>query len=528
MPHNMLCEVGKRWGYVVGFLVLFAYGFLTQLFSGYFNWSEVWFLQVVHRVASGEVLYRDVFFSSMPLSVYVSVLFALLFGSELLVGKALMALCFALTGLLSYRIARQLGLDRSEAMLVVGMLLVWRPKEGFSYTPLVYLFLLAALSAILLWWYDIQVKNGSLKSTSVIGLLIAGVCAGLAFATKQSVGTYTLAAVCFSIVVGYYRTGADKRRLLEACTLVFSAWFFTVSIVLLPVWLTGGVPRLIDYGVLGMQSYARASVIPYQDQLELLMRLITEPKPWGHAAPILWQLAFLLPFPTFVLLGWLWLRSELDKRKLISILLLFAGAAFAGVFPRVDIGHMIPAVPIFALGLVWACYQVIGECQERRQQVVRDAFLLGFAVFIVLGVIAHIIWLLPRAGAARREPCTLPHFRSVMMYPDSIEEVRAQAERLKQYTGGQPAFISSPSAAFYYLLMEMKNPTPYDFPLAGAFGRHGEAEIIEAIQQGRIRYVCMSPLGGDELAPVELERYVLEHMELMCDVGFCTLYRSQH
>ncbi len=360
-----------------------------------------------------------------------------------------------------------------------------------------------------------------------MGLLIAGVSAGLAFATKQSVGGYTLAAVCLSMAAGYYKSGVGKSQVLGTYALVFGAWLFTVALILLPVWLTGGVPRLIDYGVLGMQSYMRASVIPYQAQLELLVHLIAEPRPWGRAAPITWQLAFLLPFPTFALLAWLWWRSSHDKRRLITILLLFVGAAFAGVFPRVDIGHILPAAPFFVVALVWSCYQVISECKGGWTQVTRAVFLLGSATFIVSGLIAHILWLLPRAGTVYREPCTLPHFRGVFMYPEYVEEVHSQAERLKQYTGGQPTFISGASAAFYYLLTGMKNPTPYDFPLAGAFGRNGQAEIIEDIRRGHIQYVCMSPLGDDELAPVQLERYVLERMEPVCDVGFCTLYRSR-
>lgn len=513
---------------LLGFGALFAYGFLTQVLSGYFNWSEIWFLQVVNRVARGEVLYRDVFCSTTPLSVYISVLFALLFGTELLVGKAMMALCFAFTCMLSYRVAQQLHLDRPGAMVILGMLLVWRPKEGFSYTPLVYCFLLATLSAIFLWWRGTRMGTGLLKDASVTGLLIAGVSAGLAFATKQSVGNYTLVAVCLSIAAGYYKSGADKRQVLRAYALVFSAWFFTVAVILLSVWLTGGLPRFIDYGVLGIPSYVRASVIPYRDQLELLLRLIAEPQPWGHAVLIGWQLAFLLPFPTFALLTWLWLRSDQDRRRLITMLLSFVGAAFAGVFPRVDIGHMLPAVPFFVLALVWSCYQIINECKGRWVQVARTVFLFGAAAFIALGLIAHILWLWPGAGAAHREPCSLPHFRGVFMYPEYVEEVRSRAERLKQYTGGEPTFILNPSAAFYYLLTGMKNPTPYDFPLAGAFGRDGQAEIIENIQQGHIHYVCISPLGSDELAPVQLERYVLEHMEPMYDVGFCTLYRRRY
>ncbi|MBC7261057.1 MAG: hypothetical protein H5T63_03505, partial [Chloroflexi bacterium] len=453
------------------------------------------------------------------------VVFALLFGTELLVGKAVTALCYALTCVLSCRVARQLGLDRTGVILVLGALLVWRQGGSFSYTPLVYFFLLAALHAILLWQRSMQVGPQTLKDASTMGLVIAGVSAGLGFASKQSVGTYTLVAVCLSIAVGYYESGADKRQVLRAYALFLSVCFLMVGVVLLPVWLSGGAQRLVEYGVLGMQSYVRVSIIPYHAQLELLARLIAAPKPWGRALPITWQLAFLLPFPTVAVLVWLWLRSDIDRRRLITILLLFMGAAFAGVFPRVDIGHMIPAVPVFVLGLVWGCEQILSECKGCWLKVARTVFLLGFATAIACGLIANILWVIPRPGAVPREPSTLPHFRGILMQADYVEGVRSQAESLKQYTDGEPTFILNPSAAFYYLLTGIKNPTPYDFPFAGAFGLNGEAEVIEAIQQGRIRYVCITPLAFGELTPIQLERYVLEHMEPTHDVGFCTLYR---
>ena len=41
-------------------------------FSGVNTRDEAWFLQVVARVADGDVLYGDVFFGSTPLSVWLA------------------------------------------------------------------------------------------------------------------------------------------------------------------------------------------------------------------------------------------------------------------------------------------------------------------------------------------------------------------------------------------------------------------------------------------------------------------------
>lgn len=113
------------------------------------------------------------------------------------------------------------------------------------------------------------------------------------------------------------------------------------------------------------------------------------------------------------------------------------------------------------------------------------------------------------------------------MWTGFIESVRANAKELAETTAGESVFILDNSGPVYYLVTGIKNPTPYDDPQAHAVGVNGQAEVIAAIEQGRISYVCMNPLGADILAPVRLEDYVQTRMERVRDLGFCTLYRSR-
>ncbi|MBI4758740.1 MAG: hypothetical protein HY783_07040 [Chloroflexi bacterium] len=96
-----------------------------------------------------------------------------------------------------------------------------------------------------------------------------------------------------------------------------------------------------------------------------------------------------------------------------------------------------------------------------------------------------------------------------------------------EITNGEQLFILSPSAGLYYLVTGLKNPTPFDYPLVTAFGQSGQAEVIAAIKQQRIRSVCLTPLGSDHLKPALLESYVQDNMERSHDIGFCTLYRNR-
>jgi hypothetical protein len=85
--------------FVASVLLSIAGGFA----AGLTPYDEAWFLQVVHRVTSGEVLYRDVFFGVTPLSVQMTAPAVRLFGAEILVIKAVVGLCFALSALVSNR-----------------------------------------------------------------------------------------------------------------------------------------------------------------------------------------------------------------------------------------------------------------------------------------------------------------------------------------------------------------------------------------------------------------------------------------
>ena len=58
--------------------ILFASGLFVSITRGANMADESWFLQVIHRVTNGDVLYRDVFFGATPLSVYIAWVFTTL------------------------------------------------------------------------------------------------------------------------------------------------------------------------------------------------------------------------------------------------------------------------------------------------------------------------------------------------------------------------------------------------------------------------------------------------------------------
>ena len=80
-----------------------------------------------------------------------------------------------------------------------------------------------------------------------------------------------------------------------------------------------------------------------------------------------------------------------------------------------------------------------------------------------------------------------------------------------------------PQAGFYYLSAGIRNPTPFDYPLATAFGVNGEQAVITAIAEGRITHVCWQYWPW-VLRPASLEEFVANHLRLLTRLGACTLY----
>ena len=76
---------------------VFLLSLLRSLADGPALTDERWFLQVVHRISTGDVLYRDVFFGSTPLSVYITSYVTRFTGIEAIAVKAVTNLAFTAT-----------------------------------------------------------------------------------------------------------------------------------------------------------------------------------------------------------------------------------------------------------------------------------------------------------------------------------------------------------------------------------------------------------------------------------------------
>ncbi len=187
----------------------------------------IWW-STVYRLASGEVLYRDVYLQFGPLSPYVLSVGARVFGasaSYMLLANWIPALA---AGVLLLHVARPL-VSLLERFAIAGLLLsesLLAPGPGRLLFP----YASGAVHALLLSTAAILVASGNSSRRS--GPFLAAGCAGLAFCAKQEIGLACLLALLASTPLQPRAAGRAARLLLG----------FSAVALLLAVAVLGSAP----------------------------------------------------------------------------------------------------------------------------------------------------------------------------------------------------------------------------------------------------------------------------------------------
>lgn len=495
-------------------LVLFGVGMLLTLAQGINRTDESWFLQVLRRMLEGETLYRDIWFGATPLAPYAGVAVAGILGVEIVAVKILASASFAAVGTTSVWIMRRLGIGTTPLWLVAALLLYSPPVQAGPYTPLAIAGLLGAFAAVLGW-----VERGTVSPEGDIAwrfTILAGVAAGLAFLSKQNLGLLALGASIVGIVSA---PGATTSVRLRGAGMAALAFVVVSALGLVPVAVTGGLPDLLEYGFLGKRQYVQLAAVSYLTGLGGIVHFTGLADAYLHTA-------FLLP-PVVVSALLLALgRGQSLERGRCLVVLLFVAASLASLYPRADLAHVRQALPAVFLGV--ACIGgTLGRRQERLRR--RGAWLAG--TWLAGGFV--LVLASPLVGMASGEltVSTLPRFRGPLIESSQVPAIRDSAAALRAASLAEGSiFVLSPDAGFIYLASGLKDPTPYDFPLASVLGREGDQRVIDAIRDGSIRLVCLHEEGMDAVGPLRprlLHSYVVESMQRGPDVGFCSLYRPR-
>jgi len=485
-------------------LAAFAYGLWHAVTSGYGRTDEAWFLQVVGRTLAGDVLYRDVFFGATPLSVWATAGLCGVFGVEVLVLKALLSACFAAKVVLCCGIARRfLGATGFPLLLALSLAAYAAPDPTSAYSAFAEVAALGCLWSALAW-----------PSAGRRAALAGGVLAGLCFASKQNVGLFVAAALLAAI-----RLRAGGREGWRGVGLAGAAFLATLAVTIIPVLLSGGLPRLLDYGFLGKGAYA-ASGVSYLGKVRDLLEGVGAPhlEPWHVYRGLL----LLLPPLVLATLAWTWLRASSQRGTVLTVAL-FLVALLGNAFPRADVSHLVYAMSALALaaGMVWRRMGPAPRTFTAR------ALWTAALLWLLAGAGYRAAGPIPAVLAGRLFPTDVRHFRGAFIDEPRAADARRDTAVLERQASRDPrTFVVSPCAGFHYLTTGLSNPTPFDFPYVTALGRGGERRLIDDLAAGRIRSIAVDEKRGPRLYPRGLIGFVEENLREVAREAGWVIYTS--
>lgn len=484
-------------GVFVGMFAL-GLGFSLRLLN---PWDESWFVQVVARMRAEEVLYRDISYGAGPLPAYASEALTYFTGVDVLAVKLVVVLAFAASALLSWLIAEELEIGITGRLLLLGALAYFAPPlQQPPYAPLATTFLLAALFALL------RVRSVAPESAAVLPCSFGGAAAALAFASKQDVGIYALAALLITLAL---------ERRLRSCLLALSSFAFVVSSMVGLLWLSGGLARYVDYGFTGKGAYVHARV-PFALGMAGVLQAVRDVHSPATAEAAYWALGFFLPCLALAAGLALLLGARRGGAPQALPILAFAAAGVATLFPRFDVLHVAYTAPILVIVLAYALHA--------WREHLSLSLLVAPALWTGLAVLLMATLPLRLAHSPATELSTLPHLRGAFVGGRDAAGWQREAKRISSAVhGDHRVLLLLPDAGFRYLTSGLQNPTPFDFPFVTTFGRNGQQRVIDSLEAGRIRQVCLGR-SWFGLEPTQLVHYVRAKMRARSQLGFCTLY----
>jgi dolichyl-phosphate-mannose-protein mannosyltransferase len=505
-------------------VALFAVTFGLLLGRPVGHADEAWFLWVLTRLSHGQTLYRDVYFVSTPVPAWVGLAAVRLFGSQILVTRALTALCFSASTWLGWVAARRCGVGfRGRLLLALAFFVYASPLTNFAsfYSSLAVLFALGSL-VLLLRWID---EHPVAEIRARRDLLGAGTLAGLSFASKPNIGLVVVGATAVIVVVTKVRAepqswGRDLARVMVP--------FAAVSAVTVLVVLVNGAWSGFTADVFaGKAHYLDVFTGGYLPGLRHVERALPFFGPPAAAyANRIWYTASLVPIlAAFTVIAALATTSG-SRRVKAAALASFAAVGGIGLIPRGGPQHLAETAPLFLVVIAGAVALLAPAFSAMR---LRRALAVGIAAWLAVATVAIVARTIEPLGQPSESLTGLPHVVGAAVAAHTIRGVRIVG------TGARRAhatnlFIIRPDASYYYLTAQLTDPTPFDFPGISDLGRDDQDGVIHLLGTGSARWVCVAPRARrgayvSPTRPVRLEAFVRRTFVFTRHLRICDLYR---
>ena len=512
------------WASTVALLGVVTVTWLTALRAPVNHADEAWFLWVAMRANHGAHLYRDVYFVSTPLAMWVMQAAVWAFGPHVAVERALAAALFSVSALLVWRIGDRLFVSRlARSIVVVAIFAFASPVAHF-----------ASIYSMLAVTLSLGAMLATLRALAATGppagrwFLGAGLLCGLAVASKPSTGLLALVAVCAVVVARAHRDRQPARAGLVA---VLAGSVTAAGLSVVPVIAAGTLGDLVGNVFTGKTDYFSAVGKPLLPGLRHLFNSLSSGG--GSLGSQVVAFEVLVPIVVVVAVAGSWWRARDRFSPEFVALVAFTVVGIGAAAPDFGPQHLTEAMPLL---LALPAFAIIRTRPLGRQW-------RTWPRLLAVGATASLVLVVAVAVAADAQAPTvtpndqvvasaLPHLEGQPISAIHQASVLSDARELRRRTGGR-VFIVEASAAQYYLTGSLSDPTPYDFPARSDLGPGGEAGAISYVQRHHIRWMCVPHAprhhhrGSTGATPQVLDRYVWARMKLAARLHSCDLYRNE-
>ncbi|WP_028316846.1 ArnT family glycosyltransferase [Desulfatibacillum aliphaticivorans] len=386
-----------------------------------------------HRIAQGDHLYKDLWYFKGPLSYYCLGWIFSIFGESLAVARIAGAALLSILMVLVFACARRLAMlrenpDTWEAPLagltawgLAAMAVVQRVSWHNSWC--VSLLCLAAICCA------IQAEQTGRRSWTAA----SGFLAGAAFLTKQVFGLWLILGMVALWAMGKARKNSESGL---SPFIWLGGWIAPLAGWIIYSAFAGSLPDFFNLAIL----------YPFKAR-GVVQGLALAPPALDFSG--IGLVFYVLPILLIVLI----LRSfaaGIHKGRSLALYGVPALCLFGTLFPRADMGHLRPLIPLAAPGIALLMLDVL-----RKFSGPSKTMLAGAAVLTIFG-------LLLAGPSLRPAPQSSLDSRmagGVTADPAIAREINALVLEIQRKTHpGEPIFVA-PWAPLVYCLAERPNPT---------------------------------------------------------------------
>jgi hypothetical protein len=455
--------------------------------------DEVWFLLVATRLARGRRLYSEVFYGAGPLPVWGATLLVRLCDAGLKTLRTCTAVVLAATTvLLLVLVAPAGGLAVvCTAVALAGLVLARPPDNAYGVSARAGVAVsVAALAASDPDFVGARAVGG--EQTLAALALVSGVGLVLALFSKHTLG----AAAALTVLPGWLVvSGPSSAGVATGTTVVGSV--AVLAVLSRRGELRGFVRRtLTDKG-----AYLSTGRLTFTGEAHRLAR----------SRPELWWID-LTAYAVTVVAAVGTVVAAVSRTPGAIEALCLAAVSVAGNYPRASPSHVRAGAALALAALV----VVLAPAPT--------ALAVVLAALATVGGLALVAsWRRPR----RAPEVEVDVLDGLPLLSPMPARSLTDGERVRD-TAGRRVLVLRSDAAQWYLALDLRNPTPYDYPLASTFGRSGQDLIAARLRRSDIEWCLMAPADAGPLTPDRLEEAVRSRMDPVLDTALGVLYRARH